>query len=67
MAEQKKKAAGDGGAAEVDAAVAEAEAKGYIGETPDKTPNRNYTLRGVVEGAPTPETEPREDQGADRS
>jgi hypothetical protein len=34
----------------------DAKAKGYFGHTPDETPNRNYTLQGVIEGAATPET-----------
>lgn len=29
--------------------------KGYLGTTPDKTPNENYTVAGVVAGKPTPE------------
>lgn len=30
--------------------------KGYLGTTPDPTPNENYTVAGVTSGAPTPET-----------
>lgn len=30
--------------------------QGYRGSVPDETPNRNYTVQGQVEGAPTPET-----------
>lgn len=67
MAESKPKAAEkDSDAAvkestaQVDEAVREAEEKGYIGETPDDTPNRNYTVAGVLEGAETPETKARE-------
>ena len=50
----------DGGAAQVQATVDEAEDKGYFGEVPDPTPNENYTLQGVGKGLPTPET----DEGA---
>ena len=57
MADQKKKAADDAGQAEVQAKFDEAEEKGYFGETPDSTPNENYTLQGVTSGKPTPETE----------
>jgi hypothetical protein len=35
----------------------EAQEKGYFGVTPDPTPNYNYTVAGVLEGAPTPETD----------
>jgi hypothetical protein len=35
----------------------EAAAKGYFGNTPDGTPNENYTLAGVTKGAPTPENQ----------
>ena len=52
-----KKSADDAGQAEVQAKFDEAEEKGYFGETPDKTPNENYTLQGVTSGKPTPETE----------
>lgn len=48
----------DLGADEVQAKVDEAEAKGYLGEVPDPTPNENYTVSGVTSGAPTPETDP---------
>lgn len=45
------------GAAEVQAKFDVAEAQGFFGSTPDATPNENYTLAGVVEGAPTPENQ----------
>ena len=32
--------------------------RGMIGNPTDPTPNENYTLAGVVAGAPTPETDP---------
>jgi hypothetical protein len=47
----------DLGQAEVQAKFDEAAEKGYFGETPDETPNENYTLKGVTSGKPTPETE----------
>ncbi len=47
----------DVGQDEVQARVDEANEKGYFGETPDPTPNENYTVAGVVKGAPTPETD----------
>jgi len=59
MATEKKSTTadnGDAGQAEVQAKFDEANEKGYFGETPDKTPNENYTLKGVTSGAETPET-----------
>ncbi len=50
-------AADDLGAAEVQKRFDEAEKKGYFGESPDKTPAENYTLKGVIAGKPTPETD----------
>lgn len=47
----------DAGQVEVQAKFDEAAEKGYFGETPDSTPNENYTLQGVTSGKPTPETE----------
>jgi hypothetical protein len=52
MAEKKT----DSGEKEVQAKVDEAEDKGYLGTAVDETPRENYTLQGVVEGKPTPET-----------
>lgn len=31
--------------------------QGYRGQVSDPTPNENYTLEGVISGAPTPETD----------
>lgn len=42
----------------VQTAVDEETEQGYRGSTPDPTPNENYTVAGVVAGAPTPETDP---------
>jgi hypothetical protein len=47
----------DLGLAEVQARFDEANEKGYFGETPDETPNENYTLAGVTSGKPTPENQ----------
>ena len=60
MAEKKtaeQKAADEVGADQVQATFDEAEEKGYFGETPDETPRENYTLEGVSQGKPTPETD----------
>ena len=64
MAEAEKKTtpssstkAKDAGQAEVQAIFDEAAEKGYFGETPDETPNENYTLKGVTAGKPTPENQ----------
>jgi hypothetical protein len=56
--ERRGAVAEDSGEAEVQAKVDEAEAKGYFGQEVDKTPRENYTLEGVIAGAPTPETDP---------
>lgn len=32
--------------------------KGFRGTEVDSTPNENYTVEGVLAGAPTPETDP---------
>lgn len=40
--------AGDLGAAEVQAKVDEAEARGYYGEKVDPEPNESYTLQGQI-------------------
>jgi hypothetical protein len=37
--------------------VAKADEQGYWGSVPDPTPNEAYTLAGVIEGQPTPETD----------
>jgi hypothetical protein len=42
---------------EVQANVDEETEQGFSGEKVDPTPNENYTLQGVVSGAPTPETD----------
>lgn len=56
---------GDSGEAQVQAISDEASEKGYFGTTPDKTPNENYTLAGVVAGKPTPESEAAEQRAKD--
>jgi hypothetical protein len=32
-------------------------AKGYVGDVRDPTPNENYTVSGVIAGLPTPESD----------
>jgi hypothetical protein len=54
---QTSSGADDLGMAEVQARFDEAEEKGYFGNTPDETPNENYTLKGVTSGKPTPENQ----------
>lgn len=41
----------------VEDAMQEATAQGYIGSTPDDTPNEAYTVKGVLAKQPTPETQ----------
>lgn len=57
MADATKKPEGDAGASQVQAAIDEEQEKGYRGETPDPTPNENYTAN--KSDAPTPETDPK--------
>lgn len=47
----------DAGQAEVQRLADEAAEQGFIGSSPDATPNEAYTLKGVTSGQPTPETE----------
>lgn len=49
----------DAGQAEVQKKFDEEQEQGYVGTVPDPTPNENYTVAGVVKGAPTPETDPK--------
>ncbi len=41
----------------VEEAMQEATEKGYVGSTPDKTPNEAYSVSGVTSGQQTPETQ----------
>lgn len=50
------KKSADAGEAEVQATFDEAAEKGYFGETPDDTPNENYSLQ-TPQDAPTPENQ----------
>jgi len=47
----------DSGEAEVQANVDAENEVGYRGTAVDPTPRENYTLQGVVDGKPTPETD----------
>lgn len=54
MANEKAKAAADGGQAQLQKTYDEAAAKGYLGERPDGAiPNQAYTLQSGPDG-PTP-------------
>lgn len=46
------------GAGEVQEKMDEEQEKGYRGTKGDPTPNENYTVAGVTQNAPTPETDP---------
>ena len=46
--EQSSNDSKDVGQAEVQAKFDDAQSKGYFGSTPDKTPNEDYTLKGVT-------------------
>jgi hypothetical protein len=45
------------GIAKVQERIKDSMEKGYLGTTPDPTPNENYTASGVAQGLPTPETD----------
>jgi hypothetical protein len=53
----KKKAGSDLGADEVQKTVNKETEQGFSGVEVDPTPNEDYTVAGVIEGAPTPETD----------
>ncbi len=58
MADEKKTTAkDDAGRAEVQANMDAINEQGFVGEEADPTPNANYTIAGVIKGAPTPETD----------
>lgn len=46
----------EGTAPEVSTEIVFDKGPGYVGETPDPTPNENYTVAGVLAELPTPET-----------
>src|SRR6187549_2196952 len=46
------------GNAEVQEKIDKETAQGFRGTEVDPTPNKNYTVDGVISGAPTPETDP---------
>jgi hypothetical protein len=48
----------DAAQTEVQKAVDKVEEKGYLGVEVDPTPDSHYTVAGVLEGKPTPETDP---------
>ena len=45
-------------AKEVQRQTDKAQEQGFFGVETDPTPNEHYTVAGVVEGKPTPETDP---------
>ncbi|MEW5658350.1 hypothetical protein ABGT92_23890 [Streptomyces cinereoruber] len=49
--------AGDEVAAAVQRATDKAQEQGFYGVESDPTPNEHYTVAGVTEGLPTPETD----------
>ena len=48
----------DGGAEQVQQQVKTEDEQGYVGFTPDVTPNEAYTFTGRAAGQPVPETDP---------
>jgi hypothetical protein len=57
MTERKTQPPKDAAQKEVQKAVDKAEERGLLGVEVDPTPNENYTVAGVLAGAPTPETD----------
>lgn len=57
MAERKSQPPQDAAQKEVQKAVDEASEKGYLGVEVDPTPDSHYSVAGVLEGKPTPETD----------
>lgn len=57
MAERKTQPPQDAAQKEVQKAVDEAADKGYLGVEVDPTPDSHYSVAGVLEGKPTPETD----------
>lgn len=55
--EKKDAPADDGVAKAVQHATDKAQEQGFFGVETDPTPNEHYTVAGVVEGLPTPETD----------
>lgn len=61
MAEKRRKEADDDlGRAEVERKLDAEQERGFAGTVPDPTPNENYTVAGVTNDKPTPETDPRQ-------
>lgn len=52
-----KQSSTDETSADLQARADERNEKGFIGAEVDQTPNENYTVAGVTEGLPTPETD----------
>ncbi len=52
-----QKKSDDSGAAEVQERSDEAAEQGFYGTSTDPTPRDHYTLSGVADGKPTPETD----------
>lgn len=59
--------ADDAGVRQVEEAVAQADAQGFVGAKVDPTPNEAYTWRGVHADAPTPETDVAAAQDAEQA
>lgn len=54
----------DAGAAQVQAKKDAEDQVGFRGTIPDPTPRENYTVSGVTQGLPTPETNPEQAKAA---
>lgn len=57
----------DESTAEAQTQADEDQARGFRGVEVDTTPNENYTVSGVVAGAPTPETDDEAHEAARRA
>ncbi|CAM5681475.1 MULTISPECIES: hypothetical protein [Streptomyces] len=59
--------ADDPAAREVQHATDKAQQRGFYGVETDPTPNEHYTVAGVIQGRPTPETDPEAAEAARRA
>ena len=55
--EQHRQQSDNGGADQVQQRVEKEQEQGFRGLGTDPTPNENYTVKGVTQGKPTPETD----------
>lgn len=67
MTEKRNRSDHDLGQEEVEKNLQEEQDKGYRGNKIDPTPNSHYTVAGVTSGKPTPETDEKAFEEAQRA